>query len=54
MSSICLDVMALFGAIQHLHYVSLGDTIVVIVGERMDVWNWVSNKGGWCLVAFEA
>lgn len=54
MSNICLDVAALFGAIQHMSFVNLGDTIVVLVGERWDVWSWVSNRGGWCLVSFEA
>lgn len=54
MNSICLDVLSLFGSLQNMSYLSLGDTILVFVGDRIDIWSWVSNKGGWCLVVYEA
>lgn len=53
MNSICLDVLTLFGMIHNMQYLSLGDTIVVFIGEGFDIWKWVSNKGGWCLEAFQ-
>lgn len=53
MSEACLTTEALFFHAGFVPHILSGDTLVVFLGERVDIWSWVSKVGGWCMTKFD-
>lgn len=54
MSDVCLGTEALLQAVEVVPHILRENTLIVFFADRFDIWAWVSNRGGWCRVVFNA